>query len=551
MRWDAIVIGSGAGGLTAAVALARKGQRVLVLEQHYLPGGWCHSFSLEGYRFSPGVHYIGELDHGGSVRRLYEGLGLGQDLEFCELNPDGFDHFLIGGDRFDVPKGYDRYMERLEARFPHEKEGLREYFGIVRQLNRELLSCEEYLAFPKILALPFKAPGLLRFGLRTQKAVLDRTIHDPLLRGILSAQSGDHGLAPSRVSMPLHASMTVHYYNGGFYPRGGAKRLPHAYIKALRRLGGKLRLRTRVQRILVDKGRAVGVELESGEVIHAGTVVSNADPAVTFGKLVPREYGEKQWKKAEKMEYSVSLLSLFCAVDMDLRGMGFDSGNYWYYRDRDVGGVYERIEKRLPGKEVDGLFLTVTTLKDPGHQRNGHHTIEMFTFLPFEAFSRFSGTKPGERPAEYDALKQGLADKMLAAAENVIPGLRRNMKFLSIGTPLTNDYYCESFRGAAYGTAKTPWQLGPFSFGIQSPIERLYSVGASTISHGVAGAAMSGLIAAQKALGLARADDLLDAPDGSIRVYPADRPEEWLEEAERKQQKRRGGAKDESLEDVA
>ena len=62
--FDTIVIGSGAGGLTAAVALANSGQKVLVLEQHYLPGGWTHSFPLEGYQFSPGVHYLGELQPG-------------------------------------------------------------------------------------------------------------------------------------------------------------------------------------------------------------------------------------------------------------------------------------------------------------------------------------------------------------------------------------------------------------------------------------------------------------------------------------------------------
>ena len=99
--FDAIVIGSGAGGLTTAVALARAGQKVCVLEQHYVPGGWCHSFTLEGFRFSPGVHYIGEIDEGGEMRRMYEGLGVANDMTFCELNPDGFDHLMIAGERFD------------------------------------------------------------------------------------------------------------------------------------------------------------------------------------------------------------------------------------------------------------------------------------------------------------------------------------------------------------------------------------------------------------------------------------------------------------------
>ena len=87
--YDVIVIGSGAGGLTAALALAQAGRKVLVLEQHDRPGGWTHSFTLGNYRFSPGVHYIGDLQEGGGLRNIYDGLGVSQDLAFCELNPDG------------------------------------------------------------------------------------------------------------------------------------------------------------------------------------------------------------------------------------------------------------------------------------------------------------------------------------------------------------------------------------------------------------------------------------------------------------------------------
>ena len=103
--YDAIIIGSGSGGLSAAVAIANTGRRVAVFEQHYLPGGYSQSFMIKGYRFSPGIHYIGQLGPGQRLRQIYEGLGVADDLEFFELDPDGYDRTIIGEERFDIPKG--------------------------------------------------------------------------------------------------------------------------------------------------------------------------------------------------------------------------------------------------------------------------------------------------------------------------------------------------------------------------------------------------------------------------------------------------------------
>jgi phytoene dehydrogenase-like protein len=527
-EWDTIVIGSGAGGLTAAVALANQGQRVLVLEQHYLPGGWMQSFALGGYRFSPGVHYVGECEPGGFLRRLYEGLGVARDLSFCEMRPDGYDHLIVAGQQLDVPRGLDRWVERLSARFPHERAGLARYFHVVRRLAENLAQLDHLLRFPRVLALPFLASEFLRWGFSTQGALLDATIKDPLLRGFLAAQNGDHGLPPARVSMPAHAATVAHYANGAYYPRGGAKSIPRALIRGLRRRGGVIRLRTRVKSILVGGDRVTGVELEGGERLLARNVVSNADPHVTYNKLLPPGVCPNEQRKSRHMRYSVSLLSVFAAVDMDLRGRGYDSGNYWYYAHQDVAGIYERSRENMPAGPVEGLFLAITSLKDPGHMPPGRHTLEMFTFLPYEPWKRWEGTSQGQRGAAYEALKEQLADRLIAAADKVIPGLSRAIVYRSVGTPLTNIHYCESPFGCSYGTEKSPFQLGPFSYRTRAEIDGLHLCGASTLSHGIAGASISGLMAAQQILGARSREDLLGPPDGSLLVVPAEQPEKWL-----------------------
>lgn len=508
---DAIVIGSGAGGLTAAVSLARAGQRVLVLEQHDLPGGWCHSFDLEGYTFSPGVHYIGELGPGGRMRAIYEGLGVSGDLVFLELNPDGFDRVRVGDHfAYDVPAGRERQIERLASAFPRDAAGIRRYYEIVSGLHEELSAGLNVKGPASALSLVRRAPTLLRHGFRTVESVLTELVADPYARAVLGVQAGDHGMPPSKAGMVLHAAVQGHYFDGGWYPKGGARSLPKAFVKALRRHGGQIRVGARVSRILLEGGRAVGVELVGGEQISASTVVSNADPHATYG-LLPRE--ALPWRLRRRLDaarYSVSALSLFLAADLDPRAAGLDSGNVWWIATPDVEETYRYATDPDPLARgpVPGVFLTCTTCKDPGKRRDGVATFEAFTFVSADAFSRFGGSAHGARPAEYEALKDALADRMLDQLERVAPGLRERLVFRAVGTPLTNSHYVAATRGNLYGTEKRRRELGPLGYPLRTPIPGLWACGASTLGHGVAGATMSGIAVAQQILGVSRREIL-------------------------------------------
>ena len=455
--YDAIIIGSGAGGLTAAVALAQAGKKVIVLEQHDRPGGWTHSFTLEGYRFSPGVHYIGSLEEGGGLRRIYDGLGVSGDLTFCELNPDGYDHVVIGDKRVDFPKGKENLIERLKSHFPHEAKGIDSYFA-------DLTNMMESLSNIGKLSDPLKAvtstPSILKWMRATGADLINAHISDPVLRGVLAAQSGDHGMPPSKVSAFVHAGITHHYFDGGYYPLGGAFALPRAFVRALKRSGGEIRLQCRVKRILVEGKKVIGVELDSGEEIRSDVVISNADPEITFGQLIGKEKLSPRLKrKVDSVRYSTSCLSLFFATDMDLRrDAGLDSGNYWFYDHADVDKIYSDglTDAVLRDETPPGMFLTATTLKDPSKLHSGHHTCESFAFVGYEAFEQWANSKYGSRPADYEAMKEDLAWRMVRGLEKHVPGLSKHIVFYSLGTPLTNEHYLNATRGNLYGIEKSP-----------------------------------------------------------------------------------------------
>ena len=533
MDYDAIIIGSGAGGLTTAVALAQAGKKVLVLEQHDRPGGWTHSFTLQGYRFSPGVHYIGDLQEGGGLRGIYDGLGVSQDLTFCELNPNGYDHIIIGDKRVDFPKGKDNLIERLKSHFPHEARGIDGYFADLMNMVESLSRIGD-LSHP--LRSAMSAPTILKWMRASGADLINTHVSDLVLRGVLAGQAGDHGLPPSQVSAFMQAGITYHYLDGGYYPLGGSFAIPRAFVKALKRAGGEIRLQSRVKRILIESKLVQGVELESGEVIQASVVISNADPEVTFGQLIGRDkLSSKLKRRVDSIKYSTSCLSLFFATDMDLRAAGLDSGNFWFYDHPDLDKIYSDglTDAILQNETPPGMFLTVTTLKDPSKMHSGHHTCESFAFVGYDAFEKWAHTKYGERPADYAAMKEDLSWRMVRGLEKHIPRLSQHIVFSSLGTPLTNEHYLNATRGNLYGIEKSPSQVGPWAFQPRTEFGGLYLCGASTLSHGVSGVTASGIDAARAVLNCRRSD-ILTQNGPTLTFLPAEDVSKWPEDLKKK-----------------
>lgn len=518
MKYDTIVIGSGAGGLSSALCLAREGQKVLVLEQHYLAGGWCHSFSLHGSKFTPGVHYIGLLAEGESSSNLYKGLGIANDLTFFRMNPKAYEHCWIGEERFDIPAGFDAFKEVLIERFPHEKKGINRYLNTVRDVSKELQLIPKMNGFWDKVTIPWRTRHLGKYGLFSLKRVINWHLKDPLLQKILNVQCGDHGLPPGQASFPLHAAVMEHYLSGGYYPKGGGASIVKAMIKALESYNGEIRTKQRVKQILLDDSNeksAVGVELMSGEKIYATSIISNADPKKTYHDLVGKEHLSDQLNaKLDTSKYSCTSLMLFLTVDMDVKAAGLDSGNIWLMPNKDMDDVYADMMSAdiETGEYFSGLFISCTTLKDPSSFDGKNHTLEVLTYINYDAFREFEGESK-KRSLKYLVFKEKLMDKMLNTLNRAIPNIKESVVHKDLGTPLTNEYFINATEGSVYGTQKTLNQIGPNAFRAVSEVKNLYLCGASILAHGVTGATYSGVDTATRILGC-RQEDLIEPIEG-------------------------------------
>lgn len=529
-EFDAIIIGSGVGGLATAICLARAGQKVLVLEQHYVPGGWSHSFTLNGQRFSPGVHYVGLIEHGDSINELYCGLGIANDMVFFRMNPKAYEHCLINNETIDLPAGIENLKKALSTRFPKEEKNINEYVSLVEKVSYELQLMPKLKGWWQKITVPFRTKHFGKFALFPLKKVIGWHVKDPLLKTVLNIQCGDHGLPPSRACFPVHCSVMSHYFNGGFYPMGGGGGIVKAMTNGVKRNGGEVRVKQSVEKILIENNKAIGVQLKDGKKILAETIVSNADPSITYLDLIGKEYlSKKLIKKLAKTKYSVTSLILFLTLDMDVTQFGIDSGNIWMLKDEDMDAHFEdlMVNDITKGDDFPALFISCTTTKDPVSFNGRYHNFEIVTFISYDNIPNFDGED--YHSESYTNFKEKVTAKLLNSMEKIIPGAKQHIVQAELGTPKTNQFYVNSTNGSVYGTEKTLSQVGPFAFKNKSEIENLYLCGASTLSHGVGGATHSGVGTAALILNCAKDDLIIEDANQKLRIYDAEDQTNWPE----------------------
>ena len=494
--WDTIVIGSGIGGLTAAAALARCGQRVLVLEQHSVAGGLTQTFKRRDWSFATGVHYISGVgpDPGpdGQFGRILHWL-TGGALQFASCgNP--YDIVRLPGFEFGIEHPQAAFRRALEARFPLQQAAIKAWFEQLDAANQAARSLLVMRGLPAWLVWGWRlwrGAEVRRFSQRSLAEALT-AIDDPHLCAVLGARWGDYGAAPQTAPLLEHALVTGAYDSGASYPVGGPARFVHTMQPVIEAAGGVMRLGADVKQIVVTHGRASAVVFERHGTQHteqAARVVSAMGVANTVACL-ERQVAPSWHDTVQALRPGLSYLALYLGFDGDIATAGATAANVWIYESDDIGRVWQ-----APADEdAPGLFVSFPSLKDPANE--GKHTAEVLALCDAQAFGPWLHLPVGERPEEYLALKAWVEERLLAQFRRHFPALAPMLRFHELATPVTQQHFVRSPDGAMYGIEMSAQRLGSDALDVRTPVPGLLLAGQDVSGPGIQAACMSGLMAA-------------------------------------------------------
>lgn len=484
-NFDVIVIGSGIGGLTAGSLLARYGKRVVVCESHTIAGGAAHSFRRRGFEFDSGPSFYCGLTGANSLNPVKQVLDiLGESIDAVRYNPLG--HYHFPENTVAIYSDNSLYLNEVSKITPQGSIELKNF------IDRMLPLYEAMKGIPtialrtdwKIISILIKnyLPSLLKMLPNlpliqsSVGSVMDATVKDPWVRRLIDLEcfllSGlkAHGTIAPEVAFMLGERSRA----GVEYPVGGSGAIIQALVRGLERWGGKLRLGSHVEQILVNNGKAVGVKLRNNEIIKAPIVISNATVWDTYTKLLnPDDLPASYRQKALQTPVVESFMHLHLGIKAE--GLENLTGHHVVVHD-------SKQDITVPGNTC---MISIPSVWDKNLAPEGYYVVHVYTLEPYAGWERNEG---------YEAKKLKKAQTLYRALERVIPDIRERVVLELIGTPLTHAHYLRRYQGT-YGPAIEATK-GMFE-GASTPIKGLYRVGDSTMPGiGVPAVAASGILCA-------------------------------------------------------
>jgi all-trans-retinol 13,14-reductase len=506
-NFDAIVIGSGIGGLGVASLLAKRAdKKVLVLERYAKAGGFTHMFKRKDYDWDVGLHYVGEVHNPEStIRKLFDEITGGR-LEWQAMG-DVYDTVVVGDQRFEYVAGRTAWRDRMIEYFPDEAAAIDRYLELVKETTRSARGFFGAKALPgpvAAIAGPWMRRGFLRHASRTVADVLDDLTDNELLKTVLTTQYGDYGLTPKNASFGIHAMVVNHYLRGAGYPVGGSGRIAAEVIPEIEAAGGAVVVGAEVTEILVERGRAMGVRMKDDREFRAPIIISDAGVPNTVHRLLPADAPGRRALASvlKKVSPSTSHICLYVGLDASDKELGLGTSNLWVFPGPDHDATVERYLAD-PSAPIPVTYISFPSAKDPDFQNRhpGKATVEVVSIAPYDWFAAWEDKAWQKRGEDYEAFKAQLTERLLEILVREVPQLEGHIDYHELSTPLSTRHFGAYSDGEIYGLEHTPARFKAKVLRPKTPVPGLWITGQDVCTAGIAGALFGAVLCASAILG--------------------------------------------------
>lgn len=498
-----LVVGSGISALVFSALMSRAGHRVVVLEAHYVPGGYGHTFRFgkppDVYAFNAQLHYVWNCGPGETVNRVLDRLGLVDAIPFERLSPDGFDRMRMPGHALDIPNDWTELARRVNDAVPGHATAIAAFLDEVQATAAEIDALPSPPRTLRMLTRLHRFRRVIRYRQATLQQVFDRFGLPQAAQTLIALQWPDFLLPPRDLSFFAWLMLFTGYMRGAYYPKHHFEHVINSLVDVITQAGGEVRLNRRVTGFLMGASGVEGVRVEEvdddgaatggAHEIRASRVICNMDPR-RASELIGPEHFPKTVRAQLNYDYSPSNFMAYCVVDgVDLRDHGFGRNNLFHTENPDLNACFDAM---INGDYSRPSFaMTVPTLltDDRSDCPEGKTVVELLTVADYERFKHLKFSKPNK----YLAKKREVFDSMVNIIErDYVPGFRDAICFKMLGSPTTNERYALSPRGHSYGSNLTPGNMGSNRLSHQSGIDGLSFCSASAGYAGFAGTFWTG-----------------------------------------------------------
>ena len=489
-----VIIGSGLGGLSCGVILARQGYDVTVLEQGAQVGGCLQCFTRKGGKFETGMHFIGSASEGQTLDRLLSFLEVKPDITLSQLDPTGYDVVSLCGQHFRFANGREAFIDQMSGYFPKQRDALERYFDLVDKVASAS-------SMHSLKHVETDAAVNLEFQMRTINEVIDSTISDSLLAKVLVGNLPLYAAAKDKTPFATHAFIMDFYNQSAYRIVGGSDQVARSLVNTIERYNGKVLTRSKATKIVCDESHAVGVEFEgvrsqetgvSREYMEADIVISDAHPMRTLELLDTNLIRPAFRKRINAIPQTVGGFSVYLRFK-DNTVPYLNSNFYGYLQDSPWG--CERYDDASWPKGY--LYMHLCHEPQPRFAKTG----VVLSYMQMADVERWKGTSVGHRGEDYEAFKHEKAERLLAALEQEFPGLRSNIADYYTSTPLTYLDYTGTEGGSMYGIAKDVSLGAACRVPHRTRVPNVFQTGQNINSHGILGVLVGTIVTCTEILG--------------------------------------------------